>query len=110
MSKFICQNKDCALYGVEDEYFKNTYKFVDGNLQSNNAKCPKCGSVRTEINPNSDIPLTEKNIEIGKYSSASSTDKKEILKKRSHEHYEKEIKPFKEHQLNTAVQQFKSVK
>lgn len=105
--KFVCRNEQCERYGVEDEYFSNSYKVIDGHLVSNNAPCPCCGEIREEINPYKDIPLSEKNIEIGKYSSASPEDKREMLKKRSHDHFEKEIKPFKEHQLHETVKQFK---
>lgn len=105
--KFVCRNEQCERYGVEDEYFSNSYKVIDGHLVSNNAPCPCCGEIREEINPYKDVPLSEKNIEIGKYSSASPEDKREMLKKRSHDHFEKEIKPFKEHQLHETVKQFK---
>lgn len=105
--KFVCRNEQCERYGVEDEYFSNSYKVIGGKLVSNNAPCPCCGEIREEINPYKDIPLSEKNIEIGKYSSASPEDKREMLKKRSHDHFEKEIKPFKEHQLYETVKQFK---
>ena len=105
--KFVCRNEQCERYGVEDEYFSNSYKVIGGKLVSNNAPCPCCGEIREEINPYKDSPLSEKNIEIGKYSSASPEDKREMLKKRSHDHFEKEIKPFKEHQLHETVKQFK---
>lgn len=105
--KFVCRNEQCERYGVEDEYFSNSYKVIGGKLVSNNAPCPCCGEIREEINPYKDVPLSEKNIEIGKYSSASPEDKREMLKKRSHDHFEKEIKPFKEHQLHETVKQFK---
>lgn len=105
--KFVCRNEQCERYGVEDEYFSNSYKVIDGHLVSNNAPCPCCGEIREEINPYKDVPLSEKNIEIGKYSSASPEDKRAMLKKRSHDHFEKEIKPFKEHQLHETVKQFK---
>lgn len=107
MSKFVCENKDCPKFGIEEEYFSNTYKMVNGELQSNNAPCPCCGEIREEINPYKDISLSEKNIDIAKYSSASPQDKRAMLKKRSHDHYEKEIKPFKEHQLHETVKNFK---
>lgn len=107
MVKFICRNEECKRKGVEDEYYSNAYRIVDGSLQSKNAPCPCCGQIREEINPNKDIPLSQKNIDIAKYSSASPEAKRAMLKKRSHDHYEKEIKPFKEHQLQETVKQFK---
>lgn len=105
--KFVCRNERCEKFGIEEEYLSNTYKVINGKLQSNNAPCPCCGEIREEINPNKDIPLSQKNIYIAKYSSASPEDKRAMLKKRSHDHYEKEIKPFKEHQLHETVKNFK---
>lgn len=104
--KFVCRNKDCKKYGIEDDYSSVTYKFIGGELMAECAPCPCCGKIREEYNPNANVPLNEKNIEIGKYTMASSESRKEMLKKRSHDHYEKEIKPFKEHQLHEAVKQF----
>lgn len=106
--KFVCENPDCERFGVVDEEFNNTYKMVDGRLLSDKAPCPVCGKMRKELANN--VPLSEKNIYIESYTMASPEQRREILKKRSHEHYEKEIKPFKEHQLNEAVSQFKSIK
>lgn len=105
--KFVCENPECPKYGIEDEYVTNVFKLIDGHLVSNNAPCPRCGKIRREINPNRDIPLSEKNIGIGLYTSASPEQRREMLKKRSHEHFEKKIKPFKEHQLHETVKQFK---
>lgn len=105
--KFVCRNKECVKFGVEMSYLRNTYRMVEGHLQSDNAPCPYCGKIRDEVNPDADVPLSEKNIDIARYSSASKEDKAEMLKKRSHEHFEKEIKPFKEHQLHETIKQFK---
>lgn len=110
MTKFICKNKDCKKFGVEDEYTSLTYKFINGALQATVAPCPCCGEIREEINPNEDIPLSDKNISIGKYASASKEEKTEMLKKRSHDHYQKQVKPFKDHQLNEAMKQMKEYK
>lgn len=105
--KFVCKNKACAKFDVVDEYLTNHYRMVNGKLQSDNAPCPECGQIREEINPYEDIPWRERNISIGKYASSDKQGKREMLKKRSHEHYEKEIKPFKEFQLNETVKRFK---
>lgn len=105
--KFICKNENCERYGIEDNYTTVRYKLVDGHLQADCAPCPCCGQIREEINPNRDIPLSEKNIGIGVYSSASPEQRREMLKKRSHDHFEKEIKPFKEYQLHETINKFK---
>jgi hypothetical protein len=108
--KLICRNKDCTNFGIEEEFTHSVYVMVDGHLQSVNAECPCCGEIREEINDAENIPIDEKNIEYGKYSSASMEDKQKILKKRSHEHYLREVKPYKEHKINEAVTTFNSVK
>lgn len=105
--KFVCRNESCSRCGVEDEYLTNKYRLINGKLQSDNAPCPVCGQIREEINPYEDIPWSERNISIAKYSSASPQDKREMLKKRSHEHYEKEIKPYKDFKLNETITKFK---
>lgn len=106
--KFVCDNPECSLCGIVDDEWDNTYKLIDGELISDKAPCPRCGVRRREI-PD-DVPLSEKNINIGSFTMASPEQRREILKKRSHDHYEKEIKPFKEHQLHEAVSAFKSIK
>lgn len=107
MPKFVCVNKDCKQYGIEVEYTQVTYRFIDGELRAECAECPECGQKREEINENTSIPLSEKNVQFGgQFSSASPEGRKEILKKRAHEHYEKEIKPFREHQIHEAMRQF----
>ena len=30
--KFVCRNKDCKKYGIEDDYSSVTYKFIGGEL------------------------------------------------------------------------------
>ena len=109
MSKFVCRNKDCKKYGIEDEHLRNTYTMIDGHLVSANAPCPCCGKVREEINEAANIPISEKNLMYGEYSSASPEQKREMLKKRSHEHFEKYIKESKEEKINAAVKAFKNV-
>lgn len=110
MPTFVCNNKECGKYGVEDYYSSVTYRLVEGSLQAACLPCPCCGKEREEVNPNSNIPLSKKNIGVGLYSSASKEGKQEMLKKRAHDHFEKEVKPFKEHQLNEAISQMKKYK
>ena len=106
--KFVCENPECDRCGVICDEYNNTYRMIEGRLVSDKAPCPHCGKMRKEI-PNN-IPLSEKHINLGSYTMASPEQRREILKKRSHEHFEKEVKPFKEHQLNEAMSQFKSIK
>ena len=105
--KFVCTNTHCADCGVPFEYSRNTYRMIDGRLVSNNAACPKCGELRKEVN-DGDVDLRSMNI--GRYSGSSMEDKREILKKRSHDHFNKEIKEYKENQLHEAMNQFKNLK
>lgn len=105
--KCVCNNKDCKRYGQVDFYPTTTYRLVNGELVSDDIRCPSCGEVREEINDNAKIPLSEKNVGIGQYTMASPEERREMLKKRSHEHFEKEVKPFKEYQINEAMKQFK---
>ena len=75
MSKFKCENSECEKFGLLEEELTNTYKMVNGQLISDKAVCNVCGKIRTEINENQDIPINQKNINYGKYSSLSSEDK-----------------------------------
>lgn len=107
MVRFICKEEGCKRKDIADDYYSNTYKMVNGSLQSNNAPCPSCGKIREEIDFNKEIPFSQKNIDIAKYSSSSPEQKKAMLKKRSRDHFEKEVKPYKDHRLQEAVKQFK---
>ena len=108
MSKFICENKECENFGKVDEYLSNEYKMVNGHLVSNHAECPFCHTIRKEVNESANIPISEKNLSLGEYSSASPERKKQMLQQRSHEHFEKHIKESKEQKINDAVKAFKN--
>ena len=108
MSKFVCLNKECKGYGKEEEFLSNEYKIVNGHLVSNHAQCPICGELREEINESVNIPISEKNLSLGEYSSASPEKRKQMLKQRAHEHFEKHIKESKEQKINDAVKAFKN--
>ena len=106
MSKFVCNNNDCPRFRIEDDCPTNTYRLINGHMISDNAECPVCGFIREEISNNKDIPIDEKNLSIGEFQSMSIEQKRESLKKRSHSHYDKEIKPYKDFKINEAVSQF----
>lgn len=105
--KYVCHNPECSAVGVEEEFFTETYQFIDGALRGKNAPCPVCGHIREEVNENEEISPEEKNVSLAKFAMASPEAKREILKKRSHDHYEKEIRPMKEEKLRKAVENFK---
>ena len=105
--KYVCENPDCSQCGVEEEFVAETYVMHDGHLVGKGAVCPVCGNLRREINPNENVSPAEKNLTLAKYSMSSAEERREILKKRSHEHYEKEIRPQKEEKLRQTVEAFK---
>lgn len=91
---FICENKDCEKCGQEQNFTRVSYKLVDGHLKAS-CVCPSCKKDMFEV-PN-DIPLSQKNLALGEYSSLNREGRIEMLKKRSHEHFDKKIKPYKDH-------------
>lgn len=103
---YICENKDCSEYGKEHIHMQNSYSLVNGEWVSNNAQCPCCKKLRKEINPD-EVPLSEKNIDLLRYDMCDKQQQREILKKRSHEHFEKEVKPYKEFRIQTEMDKFK---
>ena len=110
MSYYECENKECTCYGVKDAVTRETFKYVAGEgLVGEHRNCPVCGKPRKYVNPDADIPLSEKNVSIGRYSSASAEQKQEMLKKRSHKHFEKNIKERKDYLMNKAIGEMKSL-
>lgn len=108
--KFVCKNEHCSRYGIEDDYVSATYKLLNDKLVASCAPCLECGQLRDEINDNELIPIDQKGVSIGTYASASPEQRREMLKKRAHDHYEKDVKPYKEHQLHKLVDDFKSIR
>ena len=108
--KYICENKECANFGVEEYYSSETFKYCDGRLVGQHANCPICGKERKEINPNSDISLSEKNIGVNIFQGLSKEQKREVLRKRSHQHFKKEIKERKNGMLNQAMTEMRDLK
>lgn len=108
--KYICANKDCTHYGVDDEYVSESYVFQNGELIGKHKNCPYCGKPRKEINPAEQIPLSEKNICINRFNGANKEQKIEMLKKRSHEHFQKEVKERKDGLLNQAMSEMRAKK
>lgn len=110
MSYYLCQNKDCAHYGQQETVMRESFKYVDGiGLVGEKAKCPICGQIRKYVNPDADVPLSEKNIGFGKYSSASAEQRREMLKQRSHEHFNKKVKERKDYLMNQAITEMRGL-
>lgn len=106
--KYKCLNKKCKKFNVEAEYLSVEYKVVGGKLVSKCLQCPECGENRLEINDDANIPISEKNIGINEFSSLSKEDRIKSLKKRSHDHFEKNIKESKNAKIRTAVNNFRN--
>lgn len=104
--KCICNNETCRLFGQEQTLTKATYKFIDGKIRLSTS-CEGCGRALEEIP--SEEPPTIGSVYIGKYSSGSKEQRQEMLKKRARDHFKKEIKPFKDHQHNELVKEFKEI-
>ena len=107
--RYVCRNEECPKCGVEEYLSTEHFKMKDGHLVGEHAACPACGYERVEVNPNDNIPLSEKNIYAGRYSSASAEEKREILKKRSHDHFNKEVKERKDYLMNKAMTEMKGM-
>ena len=110
MAYYICNNKDCSEFGVEREITREIFKYVSGKgLVGEQAPCPCCGVDREYVNPKSNVPLDEKNIGFGMYSSASTEQKRDMLKKRSHEHFNAKVKERKDYLMNKAMSEMKGL-
>lgn len=68
------------------------YKYKTGKPVS----CPDCNSLNIKT---IEKPGNFETLQVGKYTMLSVDDRKKLLKKRSHEHFEKEIK-HKQHEIN----------
>ena len=107
--KYVCENPECSKFNVEEYYVSETFKYQDGRLVGTNAVCPSCGQERKEVNPNKDVPLSEKNIGVNLFQGLSTEQKREALRKRSHQHFKKEIKERKDGMLNQAMTEMKDL-
>lgn len=108
---YICKNKECKNYNkVDDSLTQENYFYRNGILTGEHQQCPVCGSKREDISENN-IPLSQKNISFAnKYSNASTEEKREILKKRSHEHFNKEVKERKDYLMDKAMTEMRGLK
>lgn len=107
--EYICQNPDCPKYGKKEYLYHEIFKYQNGELVGEHAICSSCGKIRKKISEGENIPLSEKNISIGRFASSSPEQKREMLKKRSHEDYEKHIKERKDGLLNQAISEMRNI-
>lgn len=103
--KYVCENQECLDYGKEQEFYKTTSTFIGNDLVCLQSICSKCKSKMKNLTEN--VPLSEKNIQIGKIASMSKEDRNKVLKKRSTEHFKSNIKEKKDHLMNTAMKEMR---
>lgn len=102
--KYICLNPDCERYNQEEYLVSERYRFINGKLIGEHCDCPKCGKERKQVdNPDADVPLSQKNVQTNRMGGMSMEQRREVLKKRSHEHFKKEIKERKDGLINAAM-------
>lgn len=110
MAYYVCNNEKCKNFGLHQDITREVFKYVSGKgLVGEHAACPECGEDREYVNPKADVPLDEKNVGFGMYSSASAEQKREMLKKRSHEHFNNKVKERKDYLMNKAMSEMKSL-
>lgn len=107
--EYICNNPKCPNYRKKEYFSSETYKYRDGRLVGEHIQCPECGAEREEVNPNKDIPLSEKNIGIGLFAGMSKEQKQEVLKKRSHEHFKRNVEERKEELMSRAINEMRNM-
>ena len=95
MNNFSCDNCHHEFFiphytiGYDGILSKSVYKSKTTNKH---VECPEChGKAITPIEKSGDYTT----LEIGKYTALSIEDRKNLLKQRSHEHFEREIKDKK---------------
>ena len=109
--KYVCSNESCPNFGVTEELHKESYKFVSGQgLVGEHCDCPICGKPREEINPNAEVPLSEKQVTMNFFNGMSKEQKRELLRKRSHDHYESKIKERKDGLIQQAIGEMNNLK
>lgn len=106
--EYICENSSCPDFNKKDYFSFESYSFRKGvGMVGKNANCPKCGKIRREINPNAEVPLSEKSIGFNFFNGMTLEQKKAMLKQRSHDDYLKHTKDKRESLLNQAQSEFK---
>ncbi len=93
--KVMCNNSDCKDFKkiVEVEDWQGTDSYSLYLLK----KCPICGVQRKTIELKVPQSPSGFNVHFGRFNSMSKEDKKRVLKKRSDDHFKKNIKERKEY-------------
>lgn len=101
--EFVCKNPECPRYGKLDYYSQVSVVIKNGEPFVKQSPCPSCGNIREEVKK--EAPESLKGIYFGKFRAMSKEQKQESLKKRSHEHFKKNIQAEKEAKLATVRKQ-----
>lgn len=107
--KYVCNNPECEKYGVEEYLSSETYRYSGGRMVGEHALCPSCGKERKEINPNTEIPLSQKTIGMNFFDGKNIEERRDILRQRTHAHFNREIKEKKEYMINKAKSEFQEL-
>lgn len=104
--KYMCTNPECCNFAIEKEVFSHTHVCRGGEMVCLETICKKCGSYGKDLTPF--VPISEKNIVFATVASMSKEKKVEVLKKRSHDHFKKNIAEKKDGLLKQAIGEMKS--
>jgi len=84
--RFICENLDCPTKNL----IKKIHVWTD---RKEEPKCDNCGQTLREVFEE----INSTPFHIGKFNTLSDAEKRKVLKKRSHDHFEKHIKERKDY-------------
>jgi len=102
----MCTNPECCNFAVEKEVLTHTHVIRDGRSFCPETVCRKCGAEGKDLTPF--VPISKKNFVIGEIASMSKEKKVEVLKKRSHDHFKKNIAEKKDSLIKRAVGEMKA--
>lgn len=105
--EFKCINPECEDFDKIEFISKVSYKYDSESKSyvSSQQLCLKCKQMR--VNLSSDMPLSEKQIGVLKIPSMTKPEKTAMLKKRSHEHYKKNIEESAKDKLGRAMKEMR---
>jgi hypothetical protein len=107
--EYICLNKECVDFNKKEYLSSESFFFCKGRLIGKHSQCSKCGFERMKINDNESIPLSRKNVQMNMFDSMSADEKREKLKQRAHNHFNKEVKERKNDLLGRAMKEMKDL-
>lgn len=107
--KYICRNSECSEYEKEEEFSSERFNFRNGRLVGEHSECPVCGKERECIYEKAQVPLSEKSVGIAHFNNKSKNEQREILRKRSHDHFKKEVQERKDHLMHKAMKEMRNL-